>query len=195
MTTTPTPSSSMVPATLRQADWFVLALVIITLLTTWFLRQQALTSSEQFNLGGVQVSLPSGSMAAPNAGQFAVVTPNGLTVSVNEAPAPPVGTEGIQALAVNRALQQGKALTLYRVIANTPTTVNNTPAAVLDYAYVQDSANPLSTTGLIVIRGREILVGRANQVSIVSLEAPEAQWLDVQTLWPQLLQSITLANS
>lgn len=195
MASIPAPRTTTLATPRREADWLVLALVLASLLTAWLVRQQALTASETVNLNGLQMALPAGSIAAPSDGQYAAVTPDGLTVRVNQLPPPPAGTAGVQALAVNRALQQGQTLTLYRVIANTPTTVNNTPGVVLDYAYVQDAANPASTTGLTVMRGSEVLVGRGNQVYSVALEAPESQWPEVQSLWPRLLASLTLPNT
>ena len=174
----------------RSADWMVLGVALVALLLAWLLREQALSASEPVTVDGLQMALPAHSFPSGTDGQFAATTPDGLIVRVTPLPAPTTGGDDPLTLATARAITQGQALTLYRTVTTDVAAVGDRPAGVLEYMYVNADSGNFFSSVLEVVHGYELLVTRGDQLYVLSLEAPEAQWDEVQALWPRLVNSL-----
>lgn len=174
----------------RMADYMVLGLLVLALLAGYFLRQSNLFATRSVTVDGLTMAVPQDSVARSNT-PLELVTPDGLTVRVATQAAPPVGVADLGALTANRALEQGRVLSMYRTIEADTATVAGQEAGVLDYAYVNDQ-NTFFTSGLEVQHGRELLIGRGENVYIVTVEGPDSASDALEDFWPKLLNSLRL---
>ena len=191
-------SPSQSPPVSRLVDLIVLILVIAALGVGWQLRQITLFSTELVTVQNLTVLVPSNSLPLGAShswhreDEFATVTPDGLTVRINVLPAPPIGVEDPLALVTNRALNQGQAYDMYETLDSDRLMLNETAAGVLEYAYVEAPSDAFFSSSLEVIHGFELLVGQGNEVYVVTVEAPESQFDQVERLWAQLQESLRL---
>ncbi len=180
------------PPVSRVVDLIVLILVIGALLVGWQLRQIALFSTKDITVQDLSVGIPTNSIPLSGDDELAFVTPDGLIVRINILPAPPIGIKDPLALVTGRAVSQEEAHDVYQTIANDTLTLEERPAGLLEYAYVDEQNDSFFASSLQVIRGFELLVGQGDEVYVVTLEAPDHQFGAVETLWPRLQDSLRL---
>ncbi len=186
--TSPTPT----PPVSRLVDLIILILVLAALVVGWQLRQMTLFSTELVTVQNLAVLVPSNSLPLDGEGELAVVTPDGLIMRINILPAPPIGIEDPMALVTNRALSQGRLYEMYETIDSDRLVFDDSVAGVLEYAYVNEQASTFFSSSLEVIHGFELLIGQGDEVYVVTLEAPESQFDQVERLWAQLQESLRL---
>ncbi len=185
-------SPSQSPPVSRLVDLIVLILVIAALGVGWQLRQMTLFSTELVTIQNLAVLVPSHSLPLDGEDEFAIVTPDGLIMRINVLPAPPIGIEDPIALVTNRALSQGQVYEMYETIDSNRLTLDESVAGVLEYAYMNGQTSTFFSSSLEVIHGLELLVGQGNDVYVVTVEAPESQFDQVEQLWTQLQESLRL---
>ena len=187
-------SRTQAPPVSRLVDLIVLILVIGALGVGWQLRQITLFSTELVTVQNLTVLVPSNSLPLGSHGEdeFATVTPDGLIVRINVLPAPPIGVEDPLALVTNRALSQGQVYEMYETLDSNRLMLDDTAAGVLEYAYVDAQSDSFFSSSLEVMRGFELLIGQGNEVYVVTVEAPDSQFDQVERLWAQLQESLRL---
>lgn len=185
-------SLSQSPPVSRLVDLIVLILVIAALGVGWQLREMTLFSTELVTVQNLAVLVPSNSLPLDGDDQFAVVTPDGLIMRINVLPAPPIGIEDPIALVTDRALSQGQIYEMYETLDSNILNIDESLAGVLEYAYVNGETSTFFSSSLEVMHGFELLIGQDNDVYVVTLEAPESQFDQVERLWAQLQESLRL---
>ncbi|MBA3533791.1 MAG: hypothetical protein H0T73_17885 [Ardenticatenales bacterium] len=178
----------------RSADWMVLGLAIVALMLGWLLRQQALYATETVQAGGLQLSVPAGSLPLGSNDTLGLLSPDGMAVRVNQLPLPPIGAEGGEGLVASRALKQAQAFDVYQAIGSQLADVAGIKAGILEYAYVTTGETNFFASELDIIHGYEALVPQGESLYVITLEAPESQWADVEALWPRLIESLRFSE-
>jgi hypothetical protein len=169
-------------------------LLIVALSVGWWLRQSTLFATVLIPMQGVEVAIPSNSIPLTGDDAYAAITSEGLTMRFNMLPAPSIGVDDPVALMTNRALKQGSRYELYQAIGSDLYKLAEHPAGVLEYAYVDANNDSFFVSRLQVIHGYELLVGQGEQLYVLTLEAPEDKWEEVEALWPRLRDSLRLTG-
>jgi hypothetical protein len=68
-------------------------------------------------------------------------------------------------------LTRAQTLAAYRVLSQTPITLNDVEATALEYTYVSSDDNPFLAAVPIVVRGRDVLIAEGGQAIIVTFLA------------------------
>jgi hypothetical protein len=183
------------------ADLMVVILVVACLLGAWAIRGQQLSASETGSTPGVTFSVPAGSLTVPAETGYAATTPAGLSVQVRELPLPvvpaasgdsPTGnvTGTLTLVAANWALNQASQTNLFRVLENQSLTVAGQEAIVQEYVYVDADNTSLYSNALQVIQGYGLITIQSGKAYLITLDAPEDAFEEVQAFWPRLLDSL-----
>ena len=176
------------------ADGMIFILLIVALSVGWWLRQSTLFATVRIPVQGLEVAIPSNSIPLSGDDAYAAITSEGLTVRINILAPPSIGVDDPVALMTNRALKQGARYDLYQAIGSDLYKLAERPAGVLEYAYVDNNNDSFFASSLQVIHGYELLVGQGEQLYVLTLEAPEHKWEEVEALWPRLRDSLRLTG-
>jgi hypothetical protein len=92
---------------------------------------------------------------------------------------------------VDRRIAQRGTLTAHRLLASDAATVGGAPASRIDYAYV---AQPIDLPGgfalPVVVRAREYLIALPDRAYVVSLAAPEQEYVGALERFEQAIKQV-----
>lgn len=174
----------------RSADVIVLALVVIALCAGVLLRQSHLNAMQSASFEGLVFDTPRGAIMHSGKDEYQAIAKNGVTLTVQKLPAPPIGVADTAALAATRAVELGRQRTLFESTATDQAQAAGRPAGLMSYQYVDSRTNQFFVNGLRVIDGRELLIPADQSFYAVSLEAPSDRRADLDALWPKIQSSI-----
>jgi hypothetical protein len=183
------------------ADLMVIILVVLALVGSWIIRGQQLAATEPGSAPGLNFSVPAGSLTIPSENGYAATTTSGLSVKVRELPLPatlqntgddPTGnvTGTLTLVAANWALSQASETNLFRVLENQSAQLAGQDAIVQEYVYVDADNTSLYSNALQVIQGYALITIQNGKPYLITLDAPEDNFAEVQDFWPRLLASL-----
>jgi hypothetical protein len=178
----------------RAADLIVLALLIAALVAGALLRQSHLNATQSASFEGLTFDAPRGAVVHSSKDEYEATARNGLTLSVQKLPAPPIGTDDTAALAATRAIDLGRQRTLFQSAATDQVSAAGKNAEVIHYQYVESNSNQFFARGLRVIDGNELLIPDGGSFYALSLEAPSERRADLDALWPRIQSSVRLGG-
>lgn len=183
------------------ADLMVVILVVISLLGAWAIRGQQLSATLPGNIDGLSFVVPAGSLTVPSENGYAATTPGGLAVNARaltlaqtpvvagDNPTPNV-TATLTLVASSWALNEAGQTNLFRVLENQSTTIAGQEAIIQEYVYVDADNTSLYSNALEVVHGYALITIQNGKPYLVTLNAPEASFADVEAFWPRLLSSL-----
>jgi hypothetical protein len=160
------------------------------------MRNSALNARAAFvdQQSGIRVQIPANWLISSNQAEFVVQAEDPgarpfktlLRVSLI-----PVGAEATPRNVIDTlTLQRAGRLSTYRILSITPSTIGDSPAIEMDYAYVQADTNPFISVIPIVVRGRDVVVIEDGQAIIVTYREAETRFAENVIYFEAFLASL-----
>lgn len=187
----------------RTADLLVLVILIAALAIGWWLRGEVLHATDSATVTdvGLQLLVPKRSIALPNGRDlWAVETPAGLRVRINEMPIPTLKAgqadprQNPLVLVTDRAMEEARTVDMFRSVSTAIQNVAGVASGIQEYLYVDQNAAKFYSSPLRVMHGYEAMIPQGDRVIIVSLEGPDTKWDQVKDFWPRLLDSLKFSE-
>jgi hypothetical protein len=187
-----TPAISQQPAPLKKsADLMVLVVTIAALIVAWQIRGSVVNATMQVEAAGVSLSVPANSITLQGTADFgAWRAPDGLIVRINV-----LEHNGIPGTETLARLNERKANGVnYTMMPKEKVDRWGGKHDCIEYAYVHSTVTN-NATSLQVMRGYEVLVVRGAEMFVVSLEAEQDKFYQVEEFWPRLLDSVKIPEA
>jgi hypothetical protein len=103
----------------------------------------------------------------------------------------PVGAEATPRNVVDTlTLQRAGRLSTYRVLSIEPSTLGESEALEMNYAYVQTDVNPFLSTVPVVVQGRDVVVIRGSQAVVVTYREERSRFEENEILFDNFLDTL-----
>src|SRR5579859_3560517 len=183
----------------RWASYLTIFVAVVGLGSGVFLRNRSLNATVHFEnrQEGIAVNYPSNWLLEEATGDFVfrVQNPASLpfktTLQISLLTVGP----GARTSDIPDLLNMTRAATLpaYSPLAITPTTLPNGMAGIqMEYAYVSTETNPFLQTVPIVVRARDVIVLRTNQVVVITYRADSQSFDDNLHFFDSFLRTLEL---
>ena len=103
----------------------------------------------------------------------------------------PVGAEATPRNVVDTlTLQRAGRLSTYRVLSIEPSTLGESEALEMTYAYVQTDVNPFLSTVPVVVQGRDVVVIRGSQAVVVTYREERSRFDENEIIFDNFLDTL-----
>jgi hypothetical protein len=178
----------------RLAEFAAIAAVVIALALGWVLKTSVEGRRVPFQGEGISAQVPEGWLRA--VGQrgeiLRVVNPASAgfptMYAINVQPTAPETTPAEAASLLT--LQRGQQLTAYRLLEQSPVTVNGHSAYRIAYAYVEVDANVTHADLPVVVQAEDFVFVQDGRSIVVSFRAAAAAYAEEYEWFPPFLASV-----